>query len=112
MYSYEENPYHHPEATGLTVVKIIEDPDASYSFETIALWRNADGDLLYAEDSGCSCPSPFEDATLKQLTDETWPEFETTVKEWCSWGPTDDRNTNGRFAILRTEMLAAAAMAL
>lgn len=55
------NPYYHPEDFGLTIVGMIEvEPD--YDFDMLVVWT--DGTTLYwAEDSGCSCPSPFEDFT-------------------------------------------------
>ena len=41
----------------------------SYEFDlTVVLKRESDGQLFYAEDSGCSCPTPFENHTLHDLT--------------------------------------------
>jgi hypothetical protein len=61
--SYETNPYYHPEALGLEPVAEIEYSDLDYQFDTRVVWRlKTDPSVLYsARDSGCSCPSPFED---------------------------------------------------
>lgn len=38
-----------------------EDFGGSYEFDMLVVWRNREtGTVVYAEDSGCSCPSPFE----------------------------------------------------
>lgn len=41
-----------------------------YSFDIVAVWRdNETGRLFGAFDSGCSCPSPFEDfSRLEDMT--------------------------------------------
>ena len=61
-YVYQDNVYNSPEKFGLEVIYNIGDPEASYSFANIVLWKRLeDGKLFWAWDSGCSCPSPFED---------------------------------------------------
>lgn len=78
------NVYYNPGEFGLTTVGEI-DAGGGYEFDTFAVWQdNGTGRLWYAEDSGCSCPSPFEDIsfaqgmtevhTLQQLIDavDTW----------------------------------------
>lgn len=36
---------------------------SGYEFDKTVVWRRkADGVFLWAEDNGCSCPSPFEAA--------------------------------------------------
>lgn len=53
------NIYYNPQEFGLTVVGEIDDA-GSYEFNTIVVWT--DGNKFYwAHDSGCSCPTPFED---------------------------------------------------
>jgi len=65
--SYQNSIYNNPEKFGLVTVGEADKAD-SYEFDIIALWH--DGvDFLWAEDSGCSCPSPFENFTdLDALT--------------------------------------------
>jgi hypothetical protein len=56
------NIYYHPEEFGLEVVAKIDDRWACYSFDLTVVWRDiATGKKYWASDSGCSCPSPFED---------------------------------------------------
>lgn len=58
--SFDTNPYYNPEATGLTKVAEVDLAEPCYSFDLLAVF--ADGEGLYlATDSGCSCPTPFED---------------------------------------------------
>lgn len=52
--------YTDPEAFGLTVVAEYE-AIGGYEFSKVMLWRDHRGDLWAAFDSGCSCPTPFED---------------------------------------------------
>ncbi len=43
--------------------------EADYSFDLTRVWKHTlTGDLYCADDSGCSCPSPFEDTQVKDLT--------------------------------------------
>lgn len=67
--SYETNPYYNPQSRGLTVVGELEDPGASYtaSFTTLVVWTDGKR-LLWATDSGCSCPCPFEDIEPEPAT--------------------------------------------
>lgn len=52
-----------------------EDPNADYSFDILCFWATEDGRVFTASDSGCSCPSPFEDYTGATL-DEILPKLE------------------------------------
>lgn len=53
------NPYYAPEKMGLEILATIED-EPNWDFDIMAIWT--DGSRLYwANDSGCSCPTPFED---------------------------------------------------
>lgn len=62
--------YYSPEKFDLSPVAKLERYDASYEFDMIAVWKHKDGRVLWATDSGCSCPSPFEDYhSIEQLRD-------------------------------------------
>ena len=53
-----------------------------YQFYLVGVKRRAsDGKLFWSTDSGCSCPSPWEDHTEADWSplDETWPEFVDVV---------------------------------
>jgi hypothetical protein len=58
--SYENNPYYNPQDWGFTVVHE-HDEGESFEFDIKILWVDSEGRFWYAEDSGCSCPTPFED---------------------------------------------------
>lgn len=79
--------YYSPEEHGLEILgEVEEDPD--YSFNKFVVWRRkSDGALFYASDSGCSCPSPFEDYTsvesLKAITKQTDKTFESDLQTWA-----------------------------
>ena len=66
----QPNPYSDPEKCGLEIVEVHSDDTLSYEFDMIVLWRElATGKLYFASDSGCSCPSPFENYhALSDLT--------------------------------------------
>lgn len=60
--SYDFNPYSNPENCGLTLLATLEDPNASYDFDTIIFVKdNATGGVYGAHSAGCSCPTPFEE---------------------------------------------------
>ena len=40
----------------------------SWEYDMTEIYRRKDGELFYAEDSGCSCPIPFEFTTEADLT--------------------------------------------
>lgn len=58
------NPYEYPGKCGLEIVATLEG-ERSWAFDMVVCWEDDDGDLWAAHDSGCSCPSPFEDVTSK-----------------------------------------------
>lgn len=70
--SYYNNPYSTPDKYGLTTVGQVEWSEPCYDFDLTVVWWTEDGRLYWADDSGCSCPSPFEDFTkLDELTTGT-----------------------------------------
>jgi len=80
--------YYNPSKFGLTPVAEIQDGTLSYEFDILAVWKeDATGFLYYAQDNGCSCPSPFEDmrsleSLNKVVTQEDWNRFERAAREW------------------------------
>lgn len=74
-----ENPYYSPEASGLRTIGQVDWSDGDYQFAYTVVWqRIADGVFLYGEDSGCSCPSPFENLTdVSELTEATPDQIKT-----------------------------------
>lgn len=61
------NIYYNPSDYGLEVVASIEYDADSYSFDTRVIWRDKKGRLWTARDSGCSCPTPFENHNLTTI---------------------------------------------
>lgn len=55
------NIYYSPEDFGLEVVGEMEWSEPDYSFDMLVVWKDQRGQYWIGEDSGCSCPSPFED---------------------------------------------------
>lgn len=81
--SYDLNMHGSPEKWGLRAFAEI-DVAGSYEFDMCCVWEDErTGDLFYAFDSGCSCPTPFEDVTCRDdttaLTNATWAEFAAAV---------------------------------
>mgnify|MGYP000313948108 CR=1 FL=1 len=126
------NLYYSPEDFGLQLVKELSESNMSYSFNLICVWQHLDGNLYWAHDSGCSCPSPFEDfssvgelalldhftfdAFSRFLKDE-WQTDELIAKDWAEAVqvmskiarmlgplPTDEEIEAARNALLETYM--------
>jgi hypothetical protein len=69
---YDNNIYSNPENCGLEMIATAgEEPD--YDFSIVLFLRDkASGRYFVAYDSGCSCPSPFEDhRSVSDLTEVT-----------------------------------------
>lgn len=73
------NPYYNPEEHGLRIVGAVEFSSGAYEFDTFVVWQDMeDGKLLYAADSGCSCPIPFQDVAFVEAT---WAEIDAALIE-------------------------------
>jgi hypothetical protein len=85
MYS---NVYYEPEDFGLEIVLVVE-ATPCYDFNMFVVWRDADGHFYAATDSGCSCPSPFEDLTLAELKRQEYgvDELHTLLSDWVGENP-------------------------
>ena len=56
------NIYVQPEAFGLRVFAVVADETARYRFDMVVVWQDPiTFEYFWADDSGCSCPTPFED---------------------------------------------------
>jgi hypothetical protein len=78
--------YHNPAKHGLEIVGEAY-ADADYSFDLFVVFTDANGDLYFGTDAGCSCPSPFEDYnSLADLTPAKAQTVHTTLDAWV-----DDR---------------------
>ena len=65
---WSNNVYYSPEAFELKLIGEVDLSEPDYSFDILAVWKGESGYYL-ATDSGCSCPSPFENYnTVDDLT--------------------------------------------
>ena len=62
--------YYSHDIFGLEKVGEAYEADLSYEFNLFCVWKDASGQLYWAHDSGCSCPSPFEDYTSVAMLDK------------------------------------------
>lgn len=90
---FNENPYYSPELCGLELFYSIDTAD-SYEFDIFAIWKKLDdGTLWYDTDSGCSCPSPFDNCDhghdLKPITKETFFNFEQCLSNHNRLSPNE-----------------------
>ncbi len=86
------NIYYNPEKFGLKIVEETNKPDLSYEFDMVVAWEDVTtGKQYWAQDSGCSCPSPFEQFDSIESLDPmeaTEDEYKRAVKacEKPGWG--------------------------
>ncbi len=75
--------YNQPEKFGLEQVASIDYSSGSYEFDERIVWFHKESGKFYmARDSGCSCPSPFENYdSLEKLSPFNLEELENEVKE-------------------------------
>ncbi len=79
---FKENPYYHPEKCGLEIFDYI-DTGESYEFDMLVIWEKLDDNTLwYDTDSGCSCPTPFDEdrCELRPITKDTLYNFDQALK--------------------------------
>lgn len=80
----EYNPYYDPEKCGLEILEDI-DYSGSYEYDKLVIWKKLDGSTIWYDiDSGCSCPSPFDNSDhghdLIQITKDTFYNFQEALK--------------------------------
>lgn len=63
------NVYYNPQDYGLEIVGELEWSEPCYDFDMTVVWKEKRGTYWIGDDSGCSCPSPFEDITEKDELD-------------------------------------------
>lgn len=83
---FDYNPYYSPERCGLEIFDEI-DTGMDYEFDMFIIWKKLDDETLWwATDSGCSCPTPFEDLKGRDLTEITldnFNEFDKNLESHC-----------------------------
>jgi hypothetical protein len=71
METWDANPYYSPDKCELELVADLELKEPDYDFDMVVVWRHLPSDELYwLQDSGCSCPAPYED--VHSLSDLVW----------------------------------------
>ncbi len=78
------NVYNTPEKFGL---KVYGDAwrDMSYEYDAFIIWqKDGTGEFLWAHDSGCSCPTPFEDYSLANLPVGSLKDALVDLKAWTT----------------------------
>jgi hypothetical protein len=89
--SYENNVYYSPEKSGLSNLVTLDEPGMSYEYHyLIVMQDNKTNRIFYAEDSGCSCPTPFEnyiftsadDTNMDEVTQFNFGVFEGVVNDF------------------------------
>lgn len=84
------NIFSDPEGFGLTLLGEVDFSDGCYEFDYTAVWRTSDGALVYADDAGCSCPSPFEDTGVNELIVCTPAELQAHLEDQAGRYPASD----------------------
>lgn len=89
--SWESNPYYNPEKHGLVKVVEFDFSDGCYQFDLTAVWtKEGDKKFYWSDDSGCSCPSPFEGiSSIEQLQSGPFKEVRNHLNsrfDGQSWG--------------------------
>jgi hypothetical protein len=88
------NIYYDTEKCGLEIVHVLDQDDLYYEFNTMLIVRaTGTNRLYYAQSSGCSCPTPFEefhyasadDNDLNEITKENIDNFIDVIDSF----PTD-----------------------
>lgn len=94
------NIYDKPEDFGLTLIDDIDFSSGAYEFDITAVWRrDADGALVYADDSGCSCPSPFEGEGVNDLIVATPAELQAHLEQRARGAHTDYSDERDQWAM-------------
>lgn len=88
---------HRPVADQFSLVGELEEPGLCYEFNTLQVVKHdPSGRLFYAQSSGCSCPTPFEEfffevvgekiaaTDYNEITEATWGEFESEAMAFCA----------------------------
>lgn len=99
------NVYNTPEKFGLEVYGDAW-REMSYEYDAFIIWKQpSTGAYLWASDSGCSCPTPFEEYDLSSLPVGSLQDALVDLKAWTTeyeWG-VDERTEAAKGLIDRIE---------
>lgn len=93
----EHNPYYSPEKCGLEILFEV-DTAGSYEFDMFVVWeRTSDRTIWWSSDSGCSCPTPFEDVSeLSEITTDTYYNFKLALENHSHISKEDINNCENK----------------
>ena len=81
--------YGSPENYNLKILAELDEENLSYEFNMLIVWienKEENPKLYWAQDSGCSCPLPFESYQsindLNLITKDNFQEFENSVNNF------------------------------
>jgi len=76
-------PFYNPENFGLELTGSV-DTAGAYEYDEFAVWVHKENkSIYYATDSGCSCPTPFEEVTIETMTRVPDPNaLRSPMKSW------------------------------
>jgi hypothetical protein len=96
--------YYNPEQLGLKVFAEISNLALDYEFSMFIVWQDAEGNLFYGEDSGCSCPEPFQDVTgVEDLNTIIGADgLQAFFDALTSWGKNNSTDTYGDMCTVET----------
>jgi len=90
--SYDTNVYYNPKKSGLVQIDSLDEPGLSYEYNTLCVWQDTKTKrVFYVQDSGCSCPTPFEgyfyraagaDTNLDEVKETNFFVFEQAVNNF------------------------------
>lgn len=96
--------YTSPERFDLEIVSVLSDDNLSYEYDMLVVWTDRDGRVFYGTDSGCSCPSPFEDyrdlSDATEVTLDTWDGFSDLVNGCTAYDAADRTQTLSKVSAL------------
>lgn len=100
------NIYYNPQDYGLEIVGDFEFAEADYSFDMCVIWKEARGKYWVGEDSGCSCPSPFEDIRDKNELDGPYNKAGLRTRlEWIVKERTERENSGYHYGFSRAQLM-------
>jgi hypothetical protein len=86
--SYDKNIYYTPEAFGVSTVFDVDKSSGSYEFDSFVIWKDDNGRYYWDNDSGCSCPDPYDSADLSSVRQGTLRDAVNDARVWVkevSW---------------------------
>lgn len=98
--------YYSPEDYGLQTVGNLDEDGLDYEFHILAIWKDEEGRIYWAEDSGCSCPSPFEDFHYNGPDDHNLETDITLLMEALDEFPAHERDKEQIRGYLMLEAMA------